>query len=49
MTPLPPPDAPGTPISSVMPPEGATHEVLSPDDMSVTGHIVDGQYVPLSA
>lgn len=29
-------------------PEGATHEVLHPDDQSVLGHIVNGEYVPLS-
>lgn len=30
-------------------PEGATHEVLSPDGKTVTGHVVNGQYVPLAS
>lgn len=29
-------------------PEGATHEVLHPDDHSLLGHVVNGQYVPLA-
>ncbi|HUD75795.1 MAG TPA: hypothetical protein VMQ76_12045, partial [Terracidiphilus sp.] len=32
---------------SLTAPAGATHEVLHPDG-SVLGHVVDGQYVPLS-
>jgi hypothetical protein len=45
----PPPDKPGmTPLSAETAPEGATHEVLSPDGKAITGHVVDGQYVPLA-
>lgn len=29
-------------------PEGATHEVLHPDGQTVLGHVVDGNYVPLT-
>ena len=48
----PPPDKPGmTPAdygpSATTAPPGATHEVLSPDGSTVTGHVVAGQYVPL--
>lgn len=37
------------PQSSMEPPEGATHEVLHPETLDVMGHVVGGEYVPLSA